>query len=142
MGTPIFNTQWDLCGKTSCPIKPGELDIEYTQTLPPIAPPVRLCALSVACQDTQERFAMLSTVLCFRSCAAPLFLSRATNRSSLNGLHGESGRPMPVPEYDTHQRSAYMFSSVLIQQPAADDAAPSGSPHAPPMYRWRPPPPW
>lgn len=39
MGTPIFQTQWDLCSKTSCPISPGDLDIHYSQTLPPIAPP-------------------------------------------------------------------------------------------------------
>jgi hypothetical protein len=41
MGTPIFETEWDLCSKTNCPIQPGKLDIHYGQTLPPIAPPVR-----------------------------------------------------------------------------------------------------
>lgn len=39
MGTPIFETEWDLCSKTQCPINPGKLDIHYGQTLPPIAPP-------------------------------------------------------------------------------------------------------
>lgn len=41
MGTPIFQTEWDLCHKTACPITPGPVDIEYKQNLPPIAPPVR-----------------------------------------------------------------------------------------------------
>jgi hypothetical protein len=41
MGTPIFQTTWDLCSKTKCPITPGELKIEYAQTLPPVAPPAR-----------------------------------------------------------------------------------------------------
>jgi hypothetical protein len=41
MDTPIFETEWDLCSKTECPIVPGKLDIHYGQTLPPIAPPVR-----------------------------------------------------------------------------------------------------
>eukprot|EP00892_Ulva_mutabilis_P001143 jgi/Ulvmu1/11029/UM007_0209.1 len=48
MGNPIFETEWDLCERTSCPISPGDLEIHYGQTLPPIAPPgnykVRLAA--------------------------------------------------------------------------------------------------
>lgn len=39
MGTPIYETEWDLCSKTNCPIAPGEIDIHYSQTLPPITPP-------------------------------------------------------------------------------------------------------
>lgn len=40
MGTPIFQTTWDLCTKAKCPIEPGDLKIQYTQNLPPVAPPV------------------------------------------------------------------------------------------------------
>jgi hypothetical protein len=40
MGTPIFQTQWDLCAQAECPIHPGDVKIHYTQNLPPVAPPV------------------------------------------------------------------------------------------------------
>lgn len=39
-GTQIYEEVDDLCGKTSCPIKTGPIDITYIQDLPPIAPPV------------------------------------------------------------------------------------------------------
>lgn len=38
-GTQIYEEVDDLCGKTSCPIKTGPIDITYIQDLPPIAPP-------------------------------------------------------------------------------------------------------
>ena len=43
-GTPIYEEVDDLCSKTTCPIVQGPINIQYTQDLPPIAPPVRLCA--------------------------------------------------------------------------------------------------
>jgi hypothetical protein len=49
MGTPIFETEWDLCGKTECPITPGDLHIHYAQTLPPITPPVRILCNVKSC---------------------------------------------------------------------------------------------
>jgi hypothetical protein len=45
MGTPIFQTQWDLCTKAKCPIHPGDVKIHYTQNLPPVAPPVCISCL-------------------------------------------------------------------------------------------------
>ena len=76
MGTPIFNTQWDLCGKTTCPITPGELDIEYSQTLPPVAPPVRAFAPSCG------RVTMQTRTVTF-----PLLFLRASSVGTPAGIH-------------------------------------------------------
>jgi hypothetical protein len=72
MGTPIFQTEWDLCGKTQCPIKPGDIHIHYGQTLPPITPPVRVCRMRslrcilrsamIVCHGVEHFFAAVSHV--------------------------------------------------------------------------------
>lgn len=39
-GVPIYEGTDDLCAKTTCPIRPGPVVIDYRQDLPPVAPPV------------------------------------------------------------------------------------------------------
>lgn len=49
IGVPIYEGSDDLCAKTACPIKPGPIEINYLQELPPIAPPVSVVVWGCAC---------------------------------------------------------------------------------------------
>lgn len=64
MGIQIFSKSEDLCSKTACPIKPGDLEIVLVEDLPPIAPPVSITQLPTLQASMCERSSVHGAYSC------------------------------------------------------------------------------
>lgn len=89
MGIQIFSKSEDLCSKTACPIKPGDLEIVLVEDLPPIAPPVSITQLltlqasmrePLACERCLQLPASQQYRLAPLPCSWPDFLPVAIGR--------------------------------------------------------------
>eukprot|EP00878_Enallax_costatus_P026168 GHUV01028053.1.p1 GENE.GHUV01028053.1~~GHUV01028053.1.p1 ORF type:complete len:141 (+),score=36.39 GHUV01028053.1:69-491(+) len=93
-GTQIYEEVDDLCGKTSCPIKTGPIEIAYVQDLPPIAPP-GMYDVQVVARSTEDE--ELMCVVVHFEMLPPSFIQKILPGSWFGKKSGQTQKTSELP---------------------------------------------